>query len=101
MEGQKVILSPYTLDEITARFEAVIDSKLSQLKDQFTSTGEKPKYGTRTEVAEELKISLPTLHELTKSGKLKAYRIGSRVLYRWDEVEESLNEIQSAKFKRN
>ncbi len=57
-------------------------------------------YGTRKEVAKELKISLPTLTEHTQSGNLKGYRIGGRVLYKWDEVFESLELIKSLKYKR-
>lgn len=57
-------------------------------------------YGTRKEVAKELKISLPTLTEHTKNGTLKGYRIGGRVLYKWNEVFESLELIQSLKYKR-
>jgi predicted transcriptional regulator len=57
-------------------------------------------YGTRKDVAKELKISLPTLNEYTKNGTLKGYRIGGRVLYKWNEVFESLELIQSLKYKR-
>ena len=57
-------------------------------------------YGTRKEVAKELKISLPILNEHTKSGTLPAYRIGGRVLYKWNEVFESVKLIQSLKYKR-
>ena len=57
-------------------------------------------YGTRKEVAKELKLSLPTLTEHTKNGTLKGYRIGGRVLYIWTEVFESLELIQSLKYKR-
>ncbi len=47
-------------------------------------------YVTRKELAKHLKISLPTLHEYTKSGILPGYRIGGRVLYKLSEVEQSL-----------
>ena len=57
-------------------------------------------YGTRKEVAKELKISLPILNEHTKNGTIKGYRIGGRVLYKWNEVFESVKLIQSLKYKR-
>jgi hypothetical protein len=47
-----------------------------------------------------LKISLPLLHEHTKNGILKAYRIGGRVLYRWDEVYEALEKVETLKYRR-
>ncbi len=52
----------------------------------------KDKYITRREVADKISISLPTLNEYTKTGKLKAYRIGGRVLYKESEVEAALIE---------
>ena len=47
-------------------------------------------YLTRNEVTELLKISLPTLWRWTKQNKLQSYFIGSRVLYKLDEVHNSL-----------
>jgi len=58
-------------------------------------------YLTREETCKLLRISKPTLHELTyKRGLLKGYRIGGRVLYMRSEVECSLEEIQTTKYKR-
>ena len=53
-------------------------------------------YLSRKEVAERFHISLPTLLQYTKSGKLKGHRIGRRVLYKPIEVENALNPIKSA-----
>lgn len=47
-------------------------------------------YGSRSEVASALLISLPTLNKRTRDGILKSYRIGGRVLYKWSEVFEAL-----------
>jgi len=58
------------------------------------------KYLTRKEVAELLSISLPTLNEYTKTGKLKGFRIGGRVLYCANEIQNSLTEIEALKYRR-
>ena len=50
-------------------------------------------YLTRNEVTELLKISLPTLWRWTKDNKLQSYFIGSRVLYKSDEVHNSLTKL--------
>lgn len=50
---------------------------------------------TRTDVAKHLKVSLPTLHSWTKNGKVKAYRIGGRVLFRASEIELCLTQIKT------
>lgn len=48
---------------------------------------------TRKEVAEILNISLPTLHDWTKNGKITGFRIGSRVLYKSHDIYNSLSQI--------
>lgn len=54
-----------------------------------------PKLFTRREAANELRISLPTLKKHTKTGKVKAYRIGGKVMYRADELAASLKKIKT------
>jgi excisionase family DNA binding protein len=45
---------------------------------------------SRKEVAEYMKISIPTLHNYQKSGILKYHRVGSRILFMKGEVMEAL-----------
>jgi len=54
---------------------------------------------TRQQVADRLKISLPTLNELTKNGKITGYRIGNRVRYKANEVQHALTQIKTSKVK--
>ncbi|MEI8046805.1 MAG: helix-turn-helix domain-containing protein [Bacteroidota bacterium] len=53
---------------------------------------EEVQYKSRKETAAFLKITLPTLNSHTKSGKLTAYFIGRRVLYRADQLELALRQ---------
>ncbi len=53
---------------------------------------------SRRDTAKLLEISLPTLHNYTNAGMLHAYKIGSRVLYKREEVISGLNKIK--KFKK-
>jgi hypothetical protein len=54
-----------------------------------------PEFLTRTETAQMLKISLPTLHLYTRTGVLQGYRISGRVLYKSNEVYSSLQAMQT------
>ena len=72
-------------DEIKKGFEAI--SKSSQ-----NSAHQEIQYLTRKETADCLKITLPTLRTWTKSGKLKSYVIGRRVLYNPVEIRQALSE---------
>ena len=47
-------------------------------------------YLTRMKVADKLHISLPTLHKLVNQGYLSPYRVGNRVLFKNEDIEEFL-----------
>jgi len=48
----------------------------------------KERYLSRSEVAKILKVSLPTLNEWTKQDYVESCRIGSRIRYKSNEIEE-------------
>ena len=89
----KGIIIPYTEEEFDERIESAIHRAFGKY---FQNTKE-IEYLTRKETSKRLHISLPTLNEYTKSGKLKAYRINGRVLYRKDEIDSALSVILPVK----
>ncbi|SFS47788.1 helix-turn-helix domain-containing protein [Mucilaginibacter polytrichastri] len=50
---------------------------------------------TRQETATILDISLPTLNEYTKQGYIVAYRLGYKVRYRIEDIENALIKIKT------
>jgi excisionase family DNA binding protein len=50
---------------------------------------------TRKEASKLLGVSLPTLLDWTKTGKVTGYRIASRVRYKRSELENSLSQIRT------
>lgn len=97
---EKLILSQYGLDELKEVFKEVIREEVKNFSNSITYD-EKPLYGSRKEVSEALHISLTTLYELTKTGVLIGYRIQGRILYKWTEVDQALQRVETLKFKRN
>jgi excisionase family DNA binding protein len=93
----QVILSGVTLNELLSQIGQLIDSKIGNppLKENKQSG-----YLSRKEVAKLLKITLPTLHDWTKLQYLKAYKIGTRVLYKESEVIETLEKVPSFKHRK-
>jgi excisionase family DNA binding protein len=79
------------LAEITA--DRVIEKIIKILPSQQ----EKEEHFSRNQAAEMLHITLPTLNKYTRSGKIKGYRMGIRVLYKKTELEKALQEIPSLK----
>ena len=59
------------------------------------------KYLTRKETAQTLSVSLVTLNEWTKEGKIQGCRIGSRVRYRLTDVESAVQNIHNIKHSRS
>ncbi len=70
-----------------------VKNQIQELKKSFEPK-QPTEYLTRNEVAELLKIDLSTLHNWTKSGKLNAYGIGSRVYYERSEVESAIVKLE-------
>ncbi len=57
-------------------------------------------YLSRKEACKMLKIPQSTLHHLTKIGWLQSYKIGNRVLYKLEEVEEASKKTSINKHKK-
>lgn len=96
---ENILLHSTSLKDFQAIIGQVIEEKLKQFQPEPPKQTTGPEYLSRREVCELLKISLATLHGYTKDGTLKGYRIGGRVLYRRDEINDSIRVIQSVKYK--
>ena len=61
---------------------------------------ETAKYLTRIEACKALKISLPTLSRYSDLGLLPAKRIGNRILYLEQDIENALMDIPKRKYDK-
>jgi len=96
---EQIILQGISLDEFRELLVETVNSKF-KVEEVQSKVQSNQKYLSRVEVANLLKISLPTLNEWTKLGHLQSYRIGNRVLYKADEVDESLSKVKNLKYRR-
>jgi len=89
-----LILSSISLEQ----FKTEISQSLKQeLENHFrTVTTPKPETEliTRKQAASMLGVSLPTLLDWTKTGRVIGYRIATRVRYKKSELETSLTQIK-------
>lgn len=90
-----IIIQNLTADVLYEKIRSAIREELSSTQQSLTA-----KYLTRHEAASLLKITLPTLHEYTKAGIIKASRIGTRVLYSEEDILTSVKAIPIQKYKR-
>lgn len=66
----------------------------------FLQKKEKLQLLSRKDTSKLLCISLPTLNQWTKDGVIVGYRIGNRVLYKLEDIENALSQIKTLKFNR-
>jgi excisionase family DNA binding protein len=85
------------IEDLLLRIEQIIDKRLESLAPQQQDQSD---YLTRKEAAGILKITLPTLHDWTKQGWLQSYKLGNRVLYKKQEVENSIQQVNFFKHKK-
>jgi excisionase family DNA binding protein len=92
----KGIIIPLTEKE----FDEHVTAAVKRALENFSPSKEEIIYLTRKQVAKKLHISLPTLNEYTKTGKLKGYRINGRILYKKNEINTALTAIDTLKYRR-
>ncbi|MFV0151113.1 helix-turn-helix domain-containing protein [Empedobacter falsenii] len=98
---QETILISLPLNQLENLINNSIAKALKEYSD-FQNQSEKKgqEYLTRKQVANKLHLSLGTLDVYVKKGLINSYKIGHRVLFKSDEINESLFEkIQNQKFK--
>lgn len=95
----EILLNGINVDELIEKIGELIDKKLNKEQSHLFSANQ-TNFLSRQEVAQLLKISLPTLNEWTKLGWLQSYKIGNRVLYKSDEVEAAILKVSNYKHKK-
>lgn len=96
MDG--IILSNISLPELAAKIADLIG--VNPIKSEPAKASPNVRYLSRREAADALHVTLPTLAQWTKTGKIKAHRIGRRVLYRADDLQSALSPIVTKKAVR-
>lgn len=74
------------LNELVSKVKTALLSDLEKsLKDN-----EPNRYYTAEQICERFSITKPTIHEYRKRNIIKSYKLGSRVYYRLDEIENAM-----------
>lgn len=97
---KKKIIQVYEVDPEDFKNEILegVEKLLKEFSEQFTP--KQPEiWMNRKEVGEFLGISLVTIHNWSKEGILKPYKIGTRVRFKRSDIEQML--LSSNKKRRN
>jgi excisionase family DNA binding protein len=93
-----VVFHQTSLDDLKGIFKAVVldamrENESKQFERRNIRKEKEFEFLTRKETAKKLNISLVTLHNWTKDGKIQGMRIGTRVLYRVTDIDSALEAI--------
>ena len=78
--------------------DAIVD-RVSEKVLEITRIKE-PKFYSRKETADLLHVTLPTLSRLTKDGLIESKRVGNRVLYEANSIDEAVKKQVVFKYRR-
>lgn len=91
---QNVLLSPISLEQFKTEISQSVKQELENHFRSVTTPKPETVLITRKEAAKILGVSLPTLLDWTKTGRVTGYRIATRVRYKRAELETSLTQIK-------
>ena len=89
--GKGNLSERHDADQLSKMIRESLRDELQQFRPAHPKTD--TKYLTRRETARRLRISLVTLTDWVNHGKIRAHKIGGRVLFRDSDVEAALNRI--------
>lgn len=67
-----------------------VETRLFDRLTKFLTDNAPKRYLSADEVCDRFGITKPTLHDWRRRGILKSYKLGSRVYYRFDEIENAM-----------
>lgn len=91
-----IVVTPVQLKNLIRQAVKECLPEVAQVAHEFPVKSKADDLITRKRACEILGVSLPTLAEFRKQGKLKAYRMGRRVYLKESEVLEALEANKSA-----
>lgn len=89
--SKEIYLNGLTTDQLSEMIRESVRDEMQNIKPPKPKS--EVKYLTRKETARRLKVSLVTLTDWVNRGKIKAHKIGGRVLFRECDVEEAVAQI--------
>ena len=89
------LFSSLPLDRLKSEISEAVKREVAPLFETANSAKPETELLTRKQAAKLLCVSLPTILDWTKTGKITGYRIASRIRYKRAELENSLSKIKT------
>lgn len=91
----EVFFSSVPIGQLTAELTEAVFNRVAPLIQTVNKPQQETELLTRKQAAKLLGVSLPTIQDWTKTGKITGYRIASRIRYKRHELETSLSQIKT------
>lgn len=88
---RNIMIENASLDELVSELKTIIKEVIESC--DLSNSKESGRLLTRTEASELLNVSFVTLNKWNKQGVLPAFSVGTRVYYKWEDVEESMKRV--------
>ena len=88
---RNIMIENASLEELVSELKVIIKEVIES--SDLSHSKESGKFLTRTEARELLNVSFVTLNKWNKQGVLPAFSVGTRVYYKWEDVEESMKRV--------
>lgn len=99
IEGVSLVdLKQFMQDEIRTVIAETLQTAVGHVSSEHNMANEH--LYTRKEAAAKLRISLPTLGQFSKNGTIKAHRVGTRVRYTEQSIQDALKEMNSVRYRK-
>lgn len=89
------LFSSLPLEQLTTELTEAVFNRVAPLIQSVNKPKPETELLTRKEAAKLLGVSLVTIQDWTKTGKITGYRIASRIRYKRHELETSLSQIKT------
>lgn len=93
--AKEIYLNGLTVEQLSDMIRQSLRDELQRVHPVPPET--ETEYLTRHETARRLRISLVTLTDWVNRGKIRAHKIGGRVLFRDSDIEAALNRVVPVK----
>lgn len=98
MDSKEIVIINLTISELKEILQETISTELGRLLNEVIDDKSKDEFLTRDETSKFLNLSLPTITKYVKQGIIPAYRIGNRILFKRNELLDSLKDVQKRNF---
>lgn len=93
-----LILTTHSTEQLTGIINKTVQEAVKNAIEGLKEAHPQEALLTRKEAADKLRISLVTLTDWVRRGKIKSHSIGGRILFKASDLEQALKPVEAVKY---